>query len=158
MSCLIPSGSDNVFVCDVAKRIVQATTMVSPPEPNKDCNGVSGSANPMIMWATNGLPSPFHTVHANVSPWKWIIYPPKRWLPFLIWCESWVAYIMGGKRASKALVGFYRSYTHFTTHTWDFEQYSPTTSHALAVASVYWVNKYEKMLKDRKAAKKLAGK
>jgi len=134
-----------VFVDDVARRVVQAISMEPSPSQPK----------PMIMWATNGLPASFQCVEANVNPGKWTFTVPRTWLPFFIWVESWIAYLIAGKPMSKALVGFYRSYTHFTTHTFDFEQYSPTSAHALAVASIYWVAKFERQSKERKAQRKL---
>ena len=54
----------------------------------------------------------------SVNPRKWIISAPKKWLPFLIWLESWVAWLLGGSKASKALLTFYSNYRHFTTHTY----------------------------------------
>ena len=138
-------GTDNVFVDDVARRVVQAITMeLSPGEPS-----------PMILWATNGLPASYQCIEANVNPKKWLVRVPPTWLPFFIWCESWIALYVGGKRLSKALIGFYRSYTHFTTHTWDFQQYSPTSASAISVALVHWVEKFERQLKERNAQKKV---
>jgi hypothetical protein len=135
------TGSDNIFVDDVSRRIVEA--VVEDPAPL--------TANPVIMWATNGLPASYQTVEACVNPRKWIIQPPRKWSRFCIRIEGWLTWLIMGQKAPKPLLGFYRSYTYFTTNTFDFEQVAPTTPKMLAVASLKWLA----ILKEDKMSRKL---
>ena len=135
------SGSDNIFVDDVSRRIVQVVADELPPGP---------VANPTIVWATNGLPASYNTVTACVNPRKWLIVPPAKWLNFCIRIEGWLAWLIMGQKARKALLGFYRSYSYFTINTFDFQQVAPTTPRMLGDACIV----YLAMLKAKQAEKK----
>ena len=139
--CCRHAGSDNIFVDDVSRRIVQVVTDELPSGP---------AANPLIVWATNGLPASYQTIEACVNPRKWLITPPAKWLNFCVRIEGWLTRLIMGQKAKKALLGFYRSYTYFTTNTFDFQQVSPTTPKMFGVACVT----YLAMLKAKQAEKK----
>lgn len=133
---------------DVSRRIVEAVTEEPAPE----------TANPVIMWATNGLPASYQTIEACVNPHKWLIQPPRKWSQFCIRIEGWLTWLIMGRKASKALLGFYRSYTYFTTNTFDFEQTAPTTPKMLAVASIKWLALLKLDQEKKKKQKALAAK
>lgn len=64
--------------------------------------------------------------------------------------ESWIAW----------LLGFYRNYRQFTTHTWNFQQVCPTTSHEVEASSLHWVAVFtaSKAKYERDKKKKLRNK
>ena len=135
------TGSDNIFVDDVARRIAQIVADEPPVTP---------VANPLVVWATNGLPSSYQTVEACVNPRKWLITPPAKWLNFCIRIEGWLTWLIMGQKVKKALLNFYQSYSYFTTNTFDFEQVSPTTSKMLGAACITYIA----MLKTKQEEKK----
>ena len=82
--------ADNIFVDDVAKRVVDGVTMDLEPPGN----------HVMVLWATNGLPAGWITIAAIINPRKWIFQVPVAWRSASYRFEACLAWLIGGALAT----------------------------------------------------------
>ena len=109
---------DFVFVDCVAKDVLRA--IVQPVHDPLD-----------VVWATNGIPCG-SSYMMRCNPSKSHISASKEWLETLRRLEVWVARVVIGRRASRALGDMYRGYMYFSANTWVFPRSNPAPPRCLA--------------------------